>query len=1056
MGPQLSRRTLLTSVAATAVIGHVTLGAGARPAAAAPMPDAPLSALEAIGLTLSPPVYLLETAVPAAFAAERGTLAISGERAKLGAASLKWDHERSGALRINGPIGWQQAPYKAGDDQAWMGKVPTFAMWVYNDVASSEPLRVEFGRGGRVDTAFDFGLDFTGWRTMWVRYGYDTTGTPRPDMDTITFRAPARVGTLYLDQVIVNAPMRPDHPTPDHQVPGVQPEIDLADNYHWLALNAFEQDLARRGLPTPVITDALRADLATLRARHLATNQGGPKPTAAMLTQYAADVAALGVPELTTREGRLVPARPGAFVDGYQTAIFPPELSKELKAGTTPLRNYTDKMFQIARAHEQARRLGLPQADAFGQLWLRCFVHLRDQGFAAGSAQGTIHHIGYQHRGWWDSLVLVRPVLEEAGLWQDARADLAWFVGLGRLLQDFENPDHYGGLVDVLNTLLLGLVTAALLMPTEREQITYLDALRRWCDRAITYSPGVQGGFKPDGSMFHHVGMFADYGRDGLIGSAPVIGLLAGTAYQVGPDARAIIRQALLTMRAYANTTQWPLPLSGRNPNGLTGLNINTYGVLANASLPDGRALDADLGRAYLRLLPANPTAAQKALAAPLLSAGLTAEPAPTGHWSINYGVVGLHRRGEWLATIRGHHRYHWATEIYDGANLYGRYNSYCSIWLQSRQASDGTITNEANGYAQPGWDWNRWPGTTTRQLPFEELKADLTGTIEQMVLSESSFAGSGSLEGRHGVFGMDLREHPNFDPSHRARTSVFCFDDRLVVLGSDIHNDDRRHVTQTTLFQDLLIAGLDPTWDSAHGTASGPLERVETLAEARVLVDAVGHGYYVPAGQRLVQQRRSVEAPDQTGTKSAAVPSAVAVLDHGSAPRGAGYEYAILVEAGQAGAAAFAASMRGERPAYTVLRKDAAAHIVADRATGVTGYVLFEKGQQLPGPVRGVNQPCLVMVREDGDELIVSVTDPDLRFSSGRDHDQYERGRYVGKMTSYSRPWRNSPSKASHVVLKLAEKWRVVSGPSTGNGVGALQVTCVDGRPVELRLRRA
>lgn len=1051
LSPQVSRRTLLTGVAAAAVIGHATLGSGVLTARAAP-----ISELEAIGLALRPPVYLLETAVPANFAVDRGALSITGDRAKVGEASLKWEHGPASRLRISGPIGWEPAPYKAGDDQAWMGKVPTFAMWVYNDAPSAEPLVVEFGRGTRVDTRFTFNLDFTGWRTMWVRYGYDTEGKPRPDMDTITFSAPARTGTLYLDQIIVNTPMRPDHPTPDHQVPKVQPEIDLADNYHWLALNAFEQDLARRGLPTPVITDALRRDLATIKERQLAQNQGGPKPTAALLAQYTADVEALGVPDLATRDGRLVPARPGAFVDGYQTAIFPAELSAGVRAGVKPLRTYTDKMFQIARAHEQARRLGLPQADALGRLWLRCHVHLRDQGFAAGSAQGTIHHIGYQHRGWWDSLVLVRPLLEQNGLWEQARADLAWFVGLGRLLQDFENPDHYGGLVDVLNTLLLGLVTAAVLMPTEQEQITALNAVREWCDRAITHSPGVQGGFKPDGSMFHHMGMFPDYGRDGLIGSAPVIALLAGTSYQLGSRAREIVRKALLTLRAHANTTQWPLPLSGRNPGGVTQLQVNTFGILANAPLPDGSPLDADVGRAYLRLLPAAPTAAQKALAAPLQAAGLVAEPAPEGHWSINYGVVGLHRRGEWLATIRGHNRYHWATEIYDGANMYGRYNSYCSIWLQSRRSSEGPITNQANGYAQPGWDWNRWPGTTTRQLPFDELKADLTGTIEQMVLSESAFAGSGSLEGRHGVFGMDLREHPFFDPSHRARTSVFCFDDRLVVLGSDIHNDDRRHVTQTTLFQDLLIAGLDTTWDSAHGTASGAVERVETLAEARVLVDAVGHGYYVPAGQRLVQQRRTVEAPDQTGTKSAAVPSAVAVLDHGSAPRGAGYEYAILVEAGQAGAAAFAASMRGERPAYTVLRKDAAAHIVADRATGVTGYVLFEKGQQFPGPVRGVSRPCLVLTREEGDELIVSVTDPDLHLYEGRDPDQYERGRYTGRMTSYSRPWRNSPSKASTVMVKLRDGWRVVSGPGNGNSSGNLKVTCVDGRPVEFRLRRA
>ena len=70
-----------------------------------------------------------------------------------------------------------------------MGTVDTFSMWVYNAEPTTERLRVEFGRGATTDTAFEFGLDFTGWRTCWVRLGYDTDGTAHHAMNRVRFIA---------------------------------------------------------------------------------------------------------------------------------------------------------------------------------------------------------------------------------------------------------------------------------------------------------------------------------------------------------------------------------------------------------------------------------------------------------------------------------------------------------------------------------------------------------------------------------------------------------------------------------------------------------------------------------------------------------------------------------------------------------------------------------------------------------------------------------------------------------------------------------------------------
>ena len=47
--------------------------------------------------------------------------------------------------------------------------------------------------------------------------------------------------------------------------------------------------------------------------------------------------------------------------------------------------------------------------------------HLLAQGFAAGSAQGTLHHLGYSMRNFYTAPVIMRDVLRRAGLEHDVQ-----------------------------------------------------------------------------------------------------------------------------------------------------------------------------------------------------------------------------------------------------------------------------------------------------------------------------------------------------------------------------------------------------------------------------------------------------------------------------------------------------------------------------------------------------------------------------------------------------------------------------------------------------------
>ncbi|GAA0715287.1 hypothetical protein Drose_24030 [Dactylosporangium roseum] len=1053
----LTRRSVLSAaVAGAAIIGLPSVARAGTPIAETAPVDVPT--LEQRALELEPPVFLFETRVPDQVRALNGSrLSISGDVARAGDHSLRWDYQPGGTVEVRAPLHYRPSSYRPGGDQGSAGQVATFSVWLYNDRPVDDVLRVEFGRGSGVDARCEIHLGFRGWRTVWIRYGYDLSGRPHQGMNTVRLIAPRRAsaGTLHLDLLILNSDVRPDHPTPDRQVPFVNADVALADNAHWLALLRFS-GLAAGPLPMPEPTAAEQASLAEVHASYYATVRKSVKVTADSIAELVAAIDAMGVPaQPDTGRGRPI--------IGYQNAVYPPAIGAELTTfvNGVALRAYTDLMYQVATAYDATTVA--EHRSALATQYLRMLTHLREQGWTDGSAQGTIHHLGYQVRGFYDSVYLMRDVLTERNLLAAVRADLAWLTGFGRLRDDWGDARPYGGVFDILNTTVQGMLGTALLMPTPAAQVANLKLLTAWLDRALSPSPGIEDGFKVDGSLFHHVGFYPDYARDGLKGGSPTVAALAGTTFAVSRAAHERWKQALLRMRVYANVNQWPLSLAARHPTGLTGLALPPYQVMTEAGSPDGSAaLDPEIGAAFLRLLPAKPSSVQQALAKRLAAAGVKAEAAPEGNWAMNYAALSLHRRNNWLIAVRGHNRYLWSSEIYEADNLYGRYTTYGQIQVMS---GGDPIDNRGSGFLQPGWDWNRWPGTTTINLPFDRLRADLSGTIEEMLLTDSRFAGAGSIDGRHGVFGMQLHEHPKYDESHRARKSVFLFDNRVVAIGTGITNTDPQHRTETTLFQTLLPQATSAQYDSELGQiASLPYQQNRDLQRPVWMVDPQRIGYYVPAGQRLMLSRATQTGPEQGGVSQGSADFAAAWLDHGSAPTGASYQYAMVVGADQAAMTDFAARMAdaGQAP-YVVLRADDKAHVVRDRATGITGYVVFEPLSGLAeGRLAAVDTPSLLLAHDDGADLVLSVTDPDLRLYDGKDPDQYDSsGRFVGRVTPYSRPWRRSPSAAHRLRLVLNGRWQLAGeqprvAVESVAAATVVAVLCQHGDSVQFRLRPA
>ncbi|MDR3079487.1 MAG: hypothetical protein LBV60_00910, partial [Streptomyces sp.] len=319
----LPRRTVLGYAAGGALaLPFLGLDVGAAgTASAADGGEATLTALEERALALKPPAYLLESAVPPQFAADAGTrLSISDHAAVCGKHSLRWDHGPRSVITVAGDLSWARDPYRAKPlgDQAWQGTVDTFSVWIYNEEATDDAVRFEFGEGARTACWFEFGLDFTGWRTAWVRYAYDMNGNPRPGMDTLRIIAPRRSGKLWIDQLQPNVALRPDAPCRDAQVPTVGVEGDEWDQQHWQALYRFDALLSKAVIDTPRPSATELGDLKEVVRRYH--------------DDYAAPARSVDDAYVATLTAQAEPLLDGRPVFSYQSQIYPPEISTDLKA----------------------------------------------------------------------------------------------------------------------------------------------------------------------------------------------------------------------------------------------------------------------------------------------------------------------------------------------------------------------------------------------------------------------------------------------------------------------------------------------------------------------------------------------------------------------------------------------------------------------------------------------------------------------------------------------------------------------------------------------------
>ena len=926
-----------------------------------------------------------ETEIPKEFTtADKGKITLSTRYYKEGKQSLEWDFHSGSKLNVS-----LEQPLTL-DEQ--MENSYGITLWIYNEAPQQDSIRFEFlSPQGDVSYWFSFQLASAGWRACWISFAYMNGN--KKDKNIVGYRlvAPQREGRIFLDRLTFPEKKMNLRTTPDQQLP-TNNGLSNRDLWHWCLVWKWE----KQSYDIPLLsklTSRQKKDLKTIEQRLTDFLDVKKAPQGQVNAAYK-----------TFEKAAITPSAAGTGFTGMPV-VAPDEQDK--KKGEM---SWNDIETMLAGfAYDACYN----QNETSKKNYFTVFDYAIDQGFAFGSGMGTNHHYGYQIRKIYTTAWLMRNEIYKHPHRDVYLSTLRFWAAL----QETRQPCSPGRdeLLDSWHTLLMAKLISAMMFPDANRQEQALNGLSRWLSSSLRYTPGTIGGIKVDGTTFHHGGFYPGYTTGVLATIGQFIAFTNGTEFELTEEARQHIKSAFIAMRNYCNFYEWGIGISGRHPFGgkMGSEDIEAFANIALSGDLSGRgdAFDHGLAADYLRLIRNGDTPNARFFK----KEGIQPAQAPQGFFVYNYGSAGIFRRADWMVTLKGYTTDVWGAEIYAKDNRYGRYQSYGSVQIMGK---GNPVSRAGSGFVQEGWDWNRLPGTTTIHLPFELLDSPLKGTT--MARSEENFSGSSSLGGMNGMFAIKLmeRDYDNFTSDFVARKSVFCFDNRMICLGTGITNSNADYPTETTLFQ-TKFNGKEPKADN----------------DDYWLHDGYDNYYHVVDGTVRSQVADQESRHEKTREKTAGKFSS-AWIEHGKAPKDGTYEYMVLIQPSAA-----ELDELQKPPAYEVLQRDQMAHVVYDKKTGITGYATFEAYQPVNDQfIVSIPAETMVMYDKESDNRIrLSVCDPNLNLAE-KTYTTKEPSRPIRKKIVVKGIWM-LPSPQEGVQLEYE-----------GNNT-LLNVTCQHGQPVEMLL---
>lgn len=1009
----------------------------------------------------------------------KGKLELSPRHFKDGSKAVCWSWQQGSVLTIDHLKGLTEAAgiYPGGIPEFYepafypRGRYGGIKMWLYQEKAQKG--QVVFQVGSSVESArknpkyvFRVNLGFTGWRAVWVNLEEDAKVTPYAGNDDMT-----SIIAYPSDEVKGNGELFMDHLTlltfisnkrhSDLQFENSKHAFRQADSYEILKpyqkymnadLTGEAFNLGELGHHTGIIADRLEFLILGDQSGDWEQRSSGIEKVMSgaiqaglsfydrLNLQYR-DGFLTGVPLFASRDEH--PADEGlVFQATSQVVTFPLAMDYRINGKT----------------------------ESKGKL-IRVLDHFEDQGWAAGSALGTVDHV-IRLNAIANAIFLIRDELRQQNKLTPRIEMLLWHTRMGNLLDiDYtkgENTDKVrGGALVKLITILL--------MEDGAEKAAMMRSFKEYMDYVIDFAPGYSDTMKPDYSIYHHRGTYLNsYGVQSVNTVALIHWLLQGTPYALSGKSTDILKKTLIHQSRIAFGTDLHYGVSGRFPHQNSAIGRFLLPAFAFMSLNGNAVADTVLAKRFNYFYGFTDASEITEILTPALTysgtfgtldlivrvhqqmQGKTSKPGE-GHYTMPYSGLSVHRTGNAYAAVKGYNKYIWDFETGSsaGENNLGRYLSFG--YLITVQG------NEKNGFEGAGMDMNNgyhWaflPGATTKALPIEQVHFVNKATGKYIEgyhrsFSKTTFANGLSQEGKNGIYAMELRDDVGpdkdmilFDSTFRAKKSYFFIGDEIICLGSDIGNTDKRYATVTTLFQ-YRFDKERPTYYNTRPLGSS-LSIYEKVQDG-YFTDQNGIHYLIHGGSDIVIEQHEQQSLRRRNRVYEPVvsPHTKAYLDHGHSPVGAAYEYQIVLNT-----PASALQPLLQEKSYEVLRKDADIHSIYHKGTGITGYAFFTPQTNLKaGPVRAVDTPVLAMFKEPGSYAVLTVANPDLQLTPWN----HNMSRMPDEIV-------NSASKGGLVRITLDGEWHAaaavhdVLSVEQANGSTTITLYCKDGKSVDIPLKK-
>jgi chondroitin-sulfate-ABC endolyase/exolyase len=264
--------------------------------------------------------------------------------------------------------------------------------------------------------------------------------------------------------------------------------------------------------------------------------------------------------------------------------------------------------------------------------------------------------------------------------------------------------------------------------------------------------------------------------------------------------------------------------------------------------------------------------------------------------------------------------------------------------------------------------------------------------------------------------------------------------------LGSNINSDNKEYDVQTNLYQKALKTEKYPTFvDGKEITAFPVMDEMLDSKDEHHLIDSVGNGYFIPAGQKAFVARKHQKSRTMIYFKATDHEGdfATAWLEHGVACKDAKYSYVVMPYCNKKEFAKFSSND------YEILQQDKFAHILHDKIDGFYAGIFFKGGDvdNLPH-VSNVERDCQIMYKTTNgnsvSKLEIAVGDPDTHrhwtTNAGA-------GRHGGK------------SKLTPLKITFKEAWKLekdVEGVkiiNSNNNKTVIEFACIHGKDFNFTL---